>query len=200
MKKFQIAATAAVMATASLALYAASPASAQKAPPQGEKTMTWEQVKARADRMWERLDVNKDGMLDAADRAAKSAEQFARIDTDKNGSISRDEFNAHHQQMKGHDGPRSGGHKGRKGGHGGAGMMMAGPHMAAMADANKDGTVTRAEFDAGVKAHFDMADANKDGKISPEERDAAMKKMMTSMPGGHAGHMGDGPPPPPPAD
>ena len=106
---------------------------------------------------------------------------LAEIDTDKSGSISREEFIAHHQQMKGpegRDGDRKAGHGGR--GHGGMKGMMMGGGMAMMADANKDGTVTRAEFDAGVKAHFDMADANKDGKITPEERRASMKAMMSS--------------------
>ncbi|MBF9152846.1 EF-hand domain-containing protein [Novosphingobium jiangmenense] len=204
MKTFQIAAVAAVTATASLALYAASPAFAQKMDADGDKTITWAEAKAKSDEMWTKLDVNKDGKLDKADQSAKWAEKFAEIDTDKNGSISQAEFIAHHQQMKGPEGP-DGDHKGHRGGrrHGGMGGMMMGGHMAMMADANKDGTVTRAEFDAGVKAHFDMADANKDGKITPEERRAAMKAMVGKMRGPHEGHMGamgDGPPPPPPAD
>ncbi|MBB4615861.1 EF-hand domain-containing protein [Novosphingobium taihuense] len=203
MKKFQIAALAAVTATASMALYAASPAFAQKMDADGDKTITWAEAKAKSDEMWTKLDVNKDGKLDQADKSAKWAEKFAVIDTDKNGSISQAEFIAHHQQMKGHEG-QAGERKGRHGrGHGGMRGMMMGGHMAMMADANKDGTVTRAEFDAGVKAHFDMADANKDGKITPEERRASMKAMMGKMKGPHAGHMGamgDGPPPPPPAN
>lgn len=202
MKTFQIAAIAAVTATASLALYAASPAFAQKMDADGDKTITWVEAKAKSDQMWTKLDVNKDGKLDAADQTAKWAEKFAEIDTDKNGSISREEFIAHHQQMKGPEGDHDGDGKGRHGGRGHFGMkggMMGGGHMAMMADANKDGTVTRAEFDAGVKAHFDMADANKDGKITPDERRAAMKAMMGKM-HGPKGAMGDGPPPPPPAD
>ncbi|MBA4087217.1 MAG: calcium-binding protein [Novosphingobium sp.] len=204
MKKFHIAAAAAVTATASLALYAASPAFAQKMDADGDKTITWTEAKAKSDDMWAKLDINKDGKLDQADKSAKWAEQFARIDTDKNGSISQAEFIAHHQQMKGPEG-RDGDRKDHRG-HGMRGMMMGG-HMAMMADANKDGTVTRAEFDAGVKGHFDMADANKDGKITPEERRASMKAMMGKMKGahhgpmgGHMGAMGDGPPPPPPAN
>lgn len=206
MKKFQIAAAAAVTAMASLALYAASPAFAQKMDADGDKTITWAEAKAKSDAMWTTLDVNKDGKLDKADQSAKWAEKFAGIDTDKNGSISQAEFIAHHQQMKGHDGPDGDrkGHRGRRshGMHKGPMGGMMGGHMAMMADANKDGTVTRAEFDAGVKAHFDMADANKDGKITPEERRASMKAMMGKMKGPHAGHgaMGDGPPPPPPAN
>lgn len=204
--KFQMAAAVAVMATASMALYAASPAAAQKIDADGDKTITWAEAKAKSDTMWVKLDANKDGKLDKADRDAKMGERFAAIDTDKNGSISRDEFIAHHSQMKDKMGDAMGDHRGKKGHRG---MMGGGKHMVAMADANKDGTVTRAEFDAAAKTHFDKADANKDGKISPEERRAAMKGMMGKMrgPGGqHGGHhggmgaMGDGPPPAAPAN
>ncbi|MBB3860167.1 hypothetical protein GGQ88_001428 [Novosphingobium hassiacum] len=206
MKKFQLAATAAVMATATVALYAATPAIAQKMDANGDKTITWAEAKAKSDQMWTRMDVNKDGKLDSADRAAKTAERFDKLDTDKNGSLSKQEFAAKPGPdgmagpEKGKRGDRMGGHG--KGGH--RGMMGGGMHMMAMADANKDGTVTRAEFDTATKAHFDMADANKDGSVTAEERRAAMKSMMGKM-GGMRGHggmgaMGDGPPPPPPAD
>ncbi|MDP3550296.1 MAG: EF-hand domain-containing protein [Novosphingobium sp.] len=214
MKKFQIAAAAAVMATASVALYSASPVmaqntGAQKMDADGDKTVTWAEMKTKADAMWVKLDLNKDGKLDSGDRAAKMGVMFDKIDTDKNGSVSRAEFMAHHTAMKAPpaganaaEGKREG-WKGRgKGRMGHHGMMGGAMQMAKMADTNKDGAVSRAEFDAGVKMHFDMADANKDGKITPDERRAAMKSMMGKMRGpmGGKGPMGDGPPPPPPAN
>ena len=87
---------------------------------------------------------------------------------------------------------------------------MGGDHkmmMVRMADANKDGTITRDEFVGGMLKHFDMADANKDGKITPDERRAAMMKMheqMKGMKGMKSGMnhdmgampKGDAPPPP----
>lgn len=211
MKKFQIAAAAAVMATASVALYAAAPVHAQKMDADGDKTVTWAEARAKSDAMWTKLDANKDGKVDKADREARWAERFASIDTDKNGAISREEFIAHHGAMKDRDGAAPARHAGEhdRAGHGPKGHrgegrrgMAGGMHMMGMADANKDGTITRAEFDAGMKTHFDMADANKDGKITPEERRTAMKAMMTKMGQSHGGHgaMGDGPPPPPPAN
>jgi hypothetical protein len=42
--------------------------------------------------------------------------------------------------------------------------------MLAKADANNDGTITKAEFLADVDARFTKHDVNKDGKISKEER------------------------------
>lgn len=112
---------------------------------------------------------------------------FDRIDTDKNGQISRDEFTAHHQRgpgMRGGQGFGHGDHAGmakgdgagkrwsRRGGHRG-GMMG----MARMADTDRDGAITQAEFAAAQAAHFDRVDANKDGSITKEERQAARQAM-----------------------
>ena len=44
--------------------------------------------------------------------------------------------------------------------------------MLRTADANGDKTVTRAEFDAALKAHFAKADADGNGVITAEERKA----------------------------
>ena len=78
-------------------------------------------------------------------------------------------------------------HHGGKRGHGGMGMMMG-----KMADTNKDGAVSRAEFLAAHDAHFAKVDANKDGSITPDERKAAMAQMRE-----HKGKMrGAGAPPP----
>jgi hypothetical protein len=50
-----------------------------------------------------------------------------------------------------------------------------------MADANKDGIVTRDEVSASVAARFARLDANKDGKITREERQAAREAMGRGM-------------------
>ena len=91
-------------------------------------------------------------------------------------------------------------------GHGGrdaAGHGMMGGMMMNRADANKDATISKAEFTSTRLAHFDKIDANHDGKVTPEERKAARKAMRGKMDGKrgmrhHDGAMGDGPPPPPP--
>lgn len=203
MKKFTLAATAAVLAMGATALYAAAPDAAGKGR-HGDRTVTWADAQTKSAAMWTKLDVNKDGKIDAADRAAKAAQKFDKIDSNKDGAISRDEFAAHHSQMgqgsmmgghQGHgDSEGRGMHRGMRHGMGG-GMMMHG-----LADANKDGAVTKAEFDAATKAHFDKADANKDGKVTPEERRAAMKDMMGKMGHGMPGAGHGGPAVPPPAN
>jgi EF-hand domain pair len=227
MKKSTLAASAAVLLTASAAvLYGAYPAFAEPGrDPMGMATETWADAKAKADAMWTRLDVNKDGVLNEADREAKLAEMFDMIDTNHDGAISKAEFMEHHKKMMEGRGPDG---KGRDGAPGafpppppGAGMaMMMGPaahmlhEMAEKADTNHDGTITRAEFDAAVKAHFDAADTNHDGKLTPAERRSAWMAMRKEHGGwghgmrgpgvgpgmghGMGGDMDDMPPPPPP--
>jgi Ca2+-binding EF-hand superfamily protein len=118
----------------------------------------------------------------AQDRAKKA---FERIDADKNGAISLDEFQAGKGRGKGPEGK--------------------GPQDA---DTDKDGKISFDEFKAAkpphagaaptdeqVKAHFDKMDANKDGFISADERQP-MGKPGFGGPGGrpHFGGPGFGGP------
>lgn len=221
MKKLALGLTAATAIALAGVAALAQPAPGPMDPMAG-KTVTKAEAQAMAADMFAKMDVNGDGKLDKADREARraqrQAERFGQLDTDKNGAISREEFAAGHARRgDGPDGKGPGhwghGDKGDKHdmggrmGHGG-GMMML--HMA---DANKDGAISKDEFLAAHAKHFDQADANKDGKLTPEERKAAhekMRAMMGKMRGGHDGHgehEGHGkrggmmpPPPPPPAN
>jgi Ca2+-binding EF-hand superfamily protein len=139
-------------------------------PAKGPVTRAEAQTHAVA--MFKKMDANNDGVLTAADREARMAERrakaFAAMDADKNGQISRDEFMAHRQG--GNDGAKKGYGMGMRGHHGG--RMLAG-----MADADKDGRITQAEFVTAALARFDKADTNKDGTLSVEERKAMQEKM-----------------------
>jgi Ca2+-binding EF-hand superfamily protein len=143
----------------------------------GDGVTTRAEVEARSAAMFERMDVNKDGKLDQADREARRAAQFDRLDTDKNGQLSRAEFNARpqHNETKASTATGEGGKHHRWGGrgHGHHGGMM----MGRMADANKDGAITKAEFTAAALQRFDQMDTNKDGQVTKEERQAAHKAM-----------------------
>lgn len=44
-------------------------------------------------------------------------------------------------------------------------------------DSNKDGAVSKKEYDAFHKDHFKQLDANKDGKVSQDEMDVFHRKM-----------------------
>jgi len=171
--------------------YAQTPA--RGGDPMGDKTVTKAEAQAKAAEMFAKMDVNKDGKLDQADRGAHRAQMFDRLDANKDGTVSRDEFAAAHQRKAG-DAKAAGERKTgehrmgkRGGGHMGGRMMLQ------MADANKDGAVSRDEFVAAHARMFDMADTNKDGKLTAAERTAhraQMRQNMGGKAGDHAGHAG----------
>lgn len=151
----------------------------------GNRVVTRAEAQAHATQMFARLDANGDGKLDATDRAAKRTEMqakaFERIDTDKDGSISKAEWDQHAadraarhgergEKRADADAPGDNPHHGKRGHRGGPGSH----HGMTMgkADANGDKVITQAEFQTAALARFDAADANKDGKVTPEERAA----------------------------
>jgi hypothetical protein len=204
MKKIVLGISAA-LALGAGALYAAAPEG-----PAGD--VTWAEAKAKADEMWARLDVNKDGKLDQADRDARSCRSSTRSIPTTTGRSAATNFwpittrcaapcrwsacrwsgagpaEGHRWHRGGRGGPQ--GHGPGPDGPGMHGAMMGGPGMVLrMADANKDGVVTKAEYDAAVKAHFDRVDTNHDGKISKEERKAARDAMRARFGAGRAGRV-----------
>lgn len=159
------------LATAA-ALVAAGAAYAQpesRPEPRGETTRA--QAEQRLTEMFGRMDANSDGVLNEADREAARRQTFDSIDTDKDGAISFAEFEARRgerRESRAERGPGGSPERGfaRRGGPGGP----RGSGMARRADADKDGTVTQAEFTTAALARFDRADADKNGAISLEER------------------------------
>jgi hypothetical protein len=119
-----------------------------------------------------------------AERQKMFDDMFVMIDTDKNGTISKAEFNAHHQAMMSmhHDGQMMGCPGAMMMGQGGAHGPMAGGMMSDEHykmeletfkgfDKNHDGSVSKAEFPSGhpMLMHYDMLDANKDGRVTEAE-------------------------------
>lgn len=121
------------------------------------------------ERMLSRIDTNGDGMISKAENRAMVEARFARMDTNKNGTIDADERGKRGGKWK-RDGKRG---AGKAGGPGMGGMMMA--------DANKDGVITRAEYDAMSAQRFTSLDTNKDGRIDATEMKAQRDKMRTGM-------------------
>jgi hypothetical protein len=131
--------------------------------------MTRAEATAKAREKFAKMDANKDGKLDAADRGAHhsqmAAAMFDRVDADKNGSISREEWNAGATRLaQAHasgDGPR---HM----------LRMRRPVVGLMqADADGDRAITVQEMEAAALKRFDAADADGNGTLSPGERQAA---------------------------
>jgi len=161
----------------------------------GNGVLTRAEAQAQATAMFAKMDANKDGKIDAADReasrAAMQAKRFASLDANGDGSISKAEWDQHDagrqakraewKQKRAAATPAAGdaqkgkrhgmrGHHGMRGGHhgmrGGHGMMMK-------ADTDGDKAISQAEFQAAALTRFDALDANKDGQVTPEERKAA---------------------------
>ena len=137
----------------------------------GNGVVTRAEAQTHSATRFARMDANKDGKLDQADREARRSTRFDRLDADKNGQLSRAEFSAWPQRGAGAE--AEGGKRHRWGGRRHHGGMM----MGRMADANKDGAVTQAEFTAAALQRFDRTDANKDGQVTREERQAARQAM-----------------------
>ena len=99
-----------------------------------------------------RADANEDGVITRAEFDASAAERFVRRDDNSDGAITEDE-----RQRRGGERADSGESRG-----GGRDRMMN-------ADANEDGTITRAEFDASQSEMFTRLDADQSGAIESSE-------------------------------
>lgn len=118
---------------------------------------------SHASERFTRMDANKDGFIDQADRQQRTqqrqAERFAALDADNDGRVTRTEFEAAHAK-------RMADNMARRAEREAAGkpvrpMPTAEERqkrhdaMFARLDGNKDGAVTRAEFDAAKAAMRD---------------------------------------------
>lgn len=115
----------------------------------------------------QKLDVNKDGVIDRAEaaKAPRLAKHFDQLDTNKDGKLSADE----RSQMRG---------KHQRGARGdGHGRMMS-------LDTDNDGRISRAEAAAGngkMAERFDQMDVNKDGYIDRADRQARMAQQRAEF-------------------
>ena len=174
-----------ILALTGVGLLAGTAALAQ---PGGETTgpMTRADVTQKSADMFQKMDLNSDGVLDLSDQELRRQQRIAKIDTDGNNAISKAEREAAREarqakraewrEERGIEGERRGfgKRKMRRGGmrdHHGRGMGGGG--MAMRADADGDGRVSLQEFQTQALARFDKADANSDGTVTAEERKAA---------------------------
>lgn len=169
MKKTVIGLSLAALVLGGSAYAAPGTASPAKRDADSNGVVTRAEAQSAAASIFTQMDVNKDGTLDRADRAARreamQARMFDRLDADKNGQITRVEFMAN--KGAGKDGPRAarrgpGRHHARPGG------ATAGRGLAA--------AMTQDQFVAAALQRFDARDANKDGQLTQAERQAAREQ------------------------
>lgn len=199
MKKAMIGLTAGTMLVGGVAIAQNAterPAPEQRGPKMdadGDGVITRAEAQASAAAMFARMDVNKDGKIDSADREARQQqrreEMFARLDTDKDGSISKAEFMADKGPrgmrgpgMEGPDGPPPPGAPGMDG------PEMDGPPPPPPADGQPGkrgphgGKHHRGMGHGGPRGGMMMmGDANKDGAITQAEFTAAAMKHFDMM-------------------
>jgi hypothetical protein len=140
----------------------------------------------RAERIINRM--RQRGVVQGAGGAPNRGAMFDRLDTNRDGNISRSEFESApprqerrvviHTNRDGAGAP--GAMRGMRGMRmGGMGMGGLRGAMFDMADANRDGRVTLQEATAAAYRHFDMADVNRDGQITSDERMQMRQRMRT---------------------
>lgn len=184
MKKTLIAASLSALTLISAGVAVAQPAAGGQSP---KADLTRTELVAKLDARFNKMDIDKDGKLTAADRkAAKEARiagRFKAMDTDGNGAVTLAEMQAAHDKRMaergtheaggGKDGKERLAHHGKRGHGHKHGFGFKGGKQ----DANGDGVITIEEFRAPMLAWFDKADADRNGVLTAAEREAARTAM-----------------------
>lgn len=180
--------------TGAALLAVAGPAAAQRPGPRGDRdaAVTRDQVIARVDERFARLDANNDGRFTPEEaralgeqrRAQRADRMFDRLDLDHNGSITREEMSqarAQRGERRAEAGPGMRGHRGMRGmrGHHGRRGFAMGMRSGRMF--GDEGFATREQFRERALARFDRADVNHDGTLTAEERHEARAAMREHM-------------------
>lgn len=166
--------------TAALTLPAAArePARFDAMDTNGDGFIDMAEVTAAQDARFAEADANGDGALDAAEMAAfhearkaeradrrghRAAQRFEAVDTNKDGSISREEYDAAVKSGESRrEGWRAKRHDKRQ------------ARMMERIDANGDGLIQKEELSGGfVTRMFERMDADEDGRISKAEAEDA---------------------------
>jgi Ca2+-binding EF-hand superfamily protein len=125
------------------------------------------EVERRVKEQIERLDTNKDGKISKDEAKGPLAENFDRLDLNKDGYLDKDELTRAMTRLAMQGGP------GGAVGPGGSSLPEFDP-----LDRDADGRLTREELKGTPHADkFDEIDTNKDGKIDPKEWAAYFKKQ-----------------------
>jgi Ca2+-binding EF-hand superfamily protein len=211
MKTILLAATAALVGTTALA-QTAPVAPVAPARPMADGVMTRTEVVEKVRNHFSRFDADRDGSITSEEMSSfgKLADRklgdgakprimmhegpmgdpgaaFDRLDANKDGMISRDEFEkGREQRIEKRIVMREKFKDARKDGKLGEMRMhhrggMGGARMIVMADTDHDGKITLPEAEAMALKHFDEMDANHDGQITREERGPGRRVIIKEI-------------------
>ena len=117
------------------------------------------------------FDADGNQALSLAEVRQGAQTMFAKVDSNKDGRVTAEEFRAHHRaagDRRGeHPGGKAGPHKAKRGG----------PHGPMHMDKDGDGAVSIAEMQSEMESHFARADADRDGSVTRAEMEAAHRTM-----------------------
>lgn len=119
------------------------------------------------------------GMTLAQFQAERADKMFARLDANKDGKVAVDEMPAKGLRKADPAGDKAGGEKG--GDKPGDKAGKRGQIAFARTDANKDNALTRAEVNAMLAERFKRKDTNNDGVLSPEELKARPERAKVGV-------------------
>ena len=137
-------------------------------------------LQQRLQRMFSRIDADRDGKATREEFAKSIEERFARADINGDGQITDDDLPPF---MRGRgaleaDGPAAGGRQGGPRGHGGRGRGMGMMQTLRDADANGDGVITRDEMAAASAKRFERFDRNSDGAVDSADAETFRDEMV----------------------
>jgi spore coat protein CotH len=160
-----------------------------------------------APQILDQADKNADGKLSKEEFTGLADAWFEKLDPDKTGKLTQEQFVERlgavlpPPQGQGGFGPPGGqgGGRGQRGGGGRGGFgpaMFIGPGLFAVADANKDGSLTRAELEGTFAKWFSDWDTAKSGTLDEQSLSAGLTAVLPRPnfggPGGGFGGRGPG--------
>lgn len=136
------------------------------APPHGRNGRVSPMLRARRAKVFARIDMNRDGVIDAAEREASLKRWFARRDLNTDGRLSYEELRAARKRWLAWRGTAPQRRAGRQGAPQGDASRQRG---IARFDRNADGVISFAELRAARADRMEAIDRNRDGRVSYDE-------------------------------
>lgn len=124
------------------------------------------------------LDTNKDGFVDHGEFRVGQDMLFQRVDANHDGAISREEFNAVAQRIRGKRAAANPPADPAQAQAKAAKAADRANRLFGRIDTNKDGVISHAEYLAAGDALFTRCDKDHDGKLTPGECSTRQAKVQ----------------------